>query len=150
MPPPGTFPRIRSGPELARVQDAIASTVNPVTQAVVSTPIMGAAPPPWQPPDLLADFLPVAGQAAPGYHRDALGYAHGKGCVSTATGQAAGTVVYVIPAGYRPSEPQRVPVRGNGASYQSLTIAPTGDVSIDVVIAAAGTVDLAFTFLTEQ
>lgn len=147
MATPTRFPRLRGEDQPARAQDNIANTLEPVAQALSVTPIMGAPPPAWIKPDLLADFAPVTGQAAPGYHKDALGYVHTKGRVSTAAGQAANVAIMVLQSAYRPLEPQSFPVRGNAATYQSLSVASDGTVSIDVAIAAGGTVDLTFGFL---
>ena len=152
MAAPSRFLKLRAGEDAqsSRVQDSIDATLGPIADRLNQTPIMGAAAPAWISPSLLADFVNVTGQAPAGYHKDALGYVHGKGRVSTAAGQAANVALFVLGSGYRPKEPQSFPVRGNGATFQSLTVAVNGSVSIDVLIAAGGTVDLAFTFLAEQ
>lgn len=145
------FPKLRGTDEQAsREQDNISAQLQPIARALSVTPIMGAAPPPWLKPDLRADFLNIAGFAAAGYHKDALGYVHGKGVVSTAAGQAAAALVYVLPAGYRPNETQRFAVEGNGATVQFISIAANGEVRVEVLIGVGGSLDLGFVFLAER
>lgn len=151
MPP--NFLKLRNAGDIQsnRVQDNVSATLGPVATALANTPIMGAPPPSWIRPALLSDFVNVGGGfALTAYNRDALGYVHSKGVVSTAAGHAAGTAIYSLPMGYRPSETQRFPVRGNAGAVQSVVISPNGLVACGLVIAAAGTIDLVFSFLAEQ
>lgn len=145
---PSTFISPRSGGDADRSNDAISNLVTPLAQALLATPIRGAAPPAWIGPDLKADFVNVAGRPS-GFHKNALSYVYGKGRVSTAAGQAAGTTVYQFPAGYWPAEAITFAVPGS-AGFQTITVSSGGVVSNDAVIAAAGTIDLVFSFLAER
>lgn len=152
MNTPARIAKLRTqSPELSRVQDNVARVVEPTTAALAKTPIMGAPPPSWVNLPFLADFTQTAGQAVPAFHRDALGYIHSKGSVTTAAGQAAGTaVVGALTKGNRPKEPQRLSVRGNAGAAQAIIVGTDGTLTLDVAVAAGGTVDLAFSFLAEQ
>jgi hypothetical protein len=142
--------RLRGDGQPARVQDNVGAVLDPIAKALNSTPIMGAAPPAWVKPDLAAGFAQTSGAVAMGYHKDALGYFHSKGRATHAAGCAANTTLLTLPKGYRPAEAQSFPVRGNAATYQSLTVSLTGAVSVDVAIAAGGTVDFTISFLVER
>ena len=146
------FLKLRSGDDErgTRTQDNISGTLAPIATALNATPIMGAPAPPWIPPDLKADFVNYAqGYAIAGYHRDALGYVWGKGKVTSATGQVAGTVMFTLDAGYRPDLILTFAVEGSGA-FQSIRIAPNGQVTTTLNVGAGGSVDLDFRFLAEQ
>lgn len=144
------FLKLRGEGRDSRTQDNISATLEPAVRALSATPIMGAPPPGWIIPTLLLDFVNATGQAVAAYHRDALGYFHGKGAVSTAAGQGAGSVIFTIPMGYRPRETLRLAVVGNGFTFQAVRVTPSGDVINEVAIAAGGSIDLNFTFLVEQ
>lgn len=149
---PTRFSKLRSAtqPELSRAQDAVARTLEPLAGAVGRTPIMGAPPPPWlSPAQMLADFAAVAARP-PRYHKDALGYVHGKGAVSTAAGQAAGTPIFLLPQGYLPGEPVYLPVRYSAGTVMNLTIQTDGTVLPQQLIVAGGSVELTFFFLAER
>jgi hypothetical protein len=152
MTTPTKMVKIRNADaHVSRVQDNVSAVLDPVAQSVGSTPIMGAPPPAWVALSLLADFAQTTGQAVSAYHKDALGYVHSKGSVTTAAGQAAGVaVVGPLPLGCRPKEPQRLSVRGNAGAVQAIVIGIDGTLKLDVAVAAGGTVDLGFSFLAEQ
>lgn len=146
-----SFPKLRGSDEQAsRAQDNISQQLQPIAKALSATPIMGASAPSWIAPSLLNGFANTSGFAAAGFHRDALGYFHGKGVLTNAAGVAAGSTIYVAPSGYRPRETQRFSVRGAAGTVQAVTVTPAGLVSNDLVLAAGDTIDLAFSFLTEQ
>lgn len=150
MGSPG-FPRLRGPDELAtRTQDGIAGQLQPVAKALAATPIMGAAAPPWQLPDLLNGFANAGGAlAVAGYHRDALGYVHMKGELTHAAGCAAGTQILLLPLAYRPRETMRIAVPVTPGA-QWITITGAGVVSTGFLIAAGEQIGLAVTFLAEQ
>lgn len=150
MTAPSQFPRLRGDAHDSRTQDNIAGTLTPIASALNATPIMGAAAPAWIAPDLVADFANYgSGFAVAGYHKDCLGYVHGKGKITSAAGVAIGFVMLILPTGYRPSETLTFAVEGSGA-FQSIRVAPNGEVSPAIAVAAGGTVDLDFSFLAEQ
>jgi len=146
------FPKLRNGeqPQQSRVQDNISQTVGPVVAAVNKTPMGGAAPPPWVSLALAGGFANVTGNAVAASHLDALKYVHLKFGVANAAGCAANTAMLTLPAGQMPLETIRFAVRGTGATAQFITITNAGVVSVDVAVAAAGTVDGYVSFLGEH
>jgi hypothetical protein len=152
MAAPGQFPKLRGdgvSPTVARAQDNIAAAVTPAVEAVNKTPIGGAAPPSWQPLPLSGGFSVVTGKTT-AFHVDALKYVHVKLGVSNTAGCAASTALLTLPGGARPAESASFAVRGTGATAQFLIVAKTGVVTVDVAVAAGGTVDGYFSFLAEQ
>lgn len=137
--------------QASRAQDNIAGQLQPIATALAKTPIMGAPAPSWIAPSLVQGFANTGGAlAVAGFHKDALGYFHGKGNITHAVGTAAGTTVLTLPIGYRPRETQSFPVFGTAATIQFLQVAPNGIVSNHVLIAAGGSFEFAISFLTEQ
>lgn len=137
-------------PELSRAQDNAALLLDAVTRAVNKTPIGGAAAPAWVPIAPATGFAAVVGQAAPASHIDALKYVHLKFGVANAAGCAANTAMLTLPQGQRPLESIRFAVRGTAATAQFINISKLGVVTVEVVIAAGGTVDGYVSFLGEQ
>jgi hypothetical protein len=152
MPPPTAFARLRADPLTSRVQDQLATTLNPVAQAVASTPIMGAAPPAWVRPDLVNGFADAAGPstALTAFHRDALGYTWLRLNLSSAVGTAALTVACVLPVGYRPSETLVFPGVGAAGAFSPFLITPAGEVKNGLVLAAGGGIFAYQPFLAER
>lgn len=149
MTTPSQFPKLRGGSaEVSRAQDNIGGTLTPIAQALAKTPIMGSQPT-WISFPKDAAFTDTSGQPS-AYFVDALSMVQTKGSLTTSAGVAANATIGTMPSGCRPKETQRRPVRGNGVTYQSVTIAPTGVVTCDVAIGAGGTIDLGFSFLAEQ
>lgn len=147
------YPKLRNAenPQSSRTQDNVDSVVRPVAAALTNTPIMGAKPPAWILPDLLNGFANAGGiYAAVGYHKDALGYVHCKGVMAHAAGTAAGTQVMLFAPGYRPGAVQRFTVEGTAATAQFIAVNGAGVAAVEVLIAAGGTCDFAFSFLAEQ
>lgn len=149
--PSSRFTSLRDAdnPLNARTQDNINQVLQPLARAVMATPIMGAPPPPWIQPDLLADFVPTANFATPGYFRDALGFVHVKGSVTTAAGAGVGTAIFLFPQGYRPAAYQRFCVDGTLSTYQCLQVGPDGFLVPAVAIVAGGATFLTLSFLAE-
>jgi hypothetical protein len=150
-----TFTIIRTADtDLSRVQDNIARAVNPVLTAVANTPIMGAAPPPWQVPTLQNGFTQTGVTfAIPAFHKDALGYVHGKGKAHSTAGAAASTTIYALPAGYRPNRERcfaQESWTGAAHAFASVHVTPDGRVFPSDAIAANGDIDVEFSFLAEQ
>jgi hypothetical protein len=143
------FPRLRGGSHPERTQDSIAQQLEPIGRALAATPIMGGARPAWIAPDLQAPWANFAGFAAAGFHRDALGYVHGKGVVSNTSGVAVSTLVCTLPQGYRPRETYAIAVPAGGAAI-ALLINPDGTVLPNSAVAAGAALGLAFSFLAEQ
>lgn len=103
MPSPVSFPVLRT-PQTAqqsRVQDNVQDVLAPLAQRVGSTPIMGAPPPPWIKPSLLAGWSNLTTRVQSGFHKDALGYMHFRGYLAAGTLSA---IAFVLPAGFRPGE----------------------------------------------
>lgn len=119
MPPPTVFARLRSGAELSRVQDQVASVVNPVAQAVGTTPMLGAAPPAWLPADLLNGFTWVGGTTAqPSSHLDALRYVHTRGfAINNTGGLLTGVPVLRLPSGSWPAVDFIQPASAQGSIF---------------------------------
>ena len=91
----------------------------------------------WQAPTLLNSWVNYAGTfATVGYMKDTLGFVHLKGVIKTGT-TTIGTVLFTLPAGYRPAEdsyyPGVVTTSGGSGTFQ---IAPNGNV---IAIAANAT-----------
>lgn len=149
MSTPTQFLKLRGDGQPARTQDNIDSTLRPIAEALNITPIMGNAPT-WQPFPMDPAFASVTGQAAPSFYKDALMQVQTQGRMTTSAGVLAGATIGTFATGLRPKLPISRPVRGNGATYQSVTIAPTGVVTCDAAIAPGGTIDLGFSFLAEQ
>ncbi len=145
------FPKLRGeSPKPGQTQDNVSTQLQPIAKALSATPIMGAPPPDWIKPDLANGYSNTAGGFdVAGYHKDALGYVHIKGSLTHVAGTAAATTAFTLPKSYRPLLTQRFSVRGDAGAVQAVVIANDGQVSNDLVIAAAGTIDLALSFLGE-
>lgn len=145
------FPKLRVGGDASRTQDNISQQVQPIASAVAATPLLSGTLPSWIRLSLLADFVNVGGVGVPlaGYHKDAMGYVHFQGLISSAAGQAAGTAVFTLPSGVRPVSFQWLTVKGNAATYQNLAVNPNGSVTIDVAVAAGAGLALGGSFLAD-
>lgn len=147
------FPRLRSGGDASRTQDNVAGQLGPVAKAVAGTPMLSGTLPQWVTFSLAAGFSHTNSFSptfAPGsYHIDALRYVHIQGSLLCAAGCIAGTLVLVVPQGFRSKYQQRIPVKGNGATYQSLALDQSGNLSVEVAIAAGGFVDLYGSWLAD-
>lgn len=149
MATPSQFLKLRGDGQPARAQDNISTTLTPIAQALNQTPIMGT-PPTWISHSLNAAFANAGGlYATAAYYKDALMRVWSKGVLTSAAGVAAGAAVLTFPAGFRPRETQRKAVEGNGATVQFISIASSGVCSVEVAVAAAGTLDIDFSFLAE-
>lgn len=78
----------------------------------------------WQAPTLLNSWAQQANYAPVGYRKDANNNVHLRGNL---TGGAAGSVVFQLPAGYRPGSYLTFPAMGGGGAVW-LEIRPNGDV----------------------
>lgn len=152
MPPPQRLLKLRQpGQSLSsRTQDATGAVLNPVAEAVGATPIMGAPPPPWIRPDLLAasGFTDVGAPfALTAYHRDCLGYVHVKFTLVTAAGAGGGTTVFLFDKSCRQSEALFFIAGDGNGNFREVSVDPTG--AFVVIPATAGGDVLAgsFTFL---
>ena len=145
------FPKLR-GPDgqASRVQDNVAKQLQPISSALAATPIMGAAPSAWVGLAPMADFANIAGFAPLSYRLDCLKQLWLIGSVITAAGVLASTQVCALPIGFRPRYLMRFVVRGDAATFQSVTISPTGAVVAELAIGAGGSLDLGgISFLAE-
>lgn len=160
MPPPSTAsPKLREdgSPLASRVQDAIWNTLTPLAKRVGATPIMGASPPPWIRPDIISTsgFAQVATGATPflpvtAFHKDALGYVHGKLGLVTAAG-AGPVTVFPMPVGYRPAETLSFfGGDGGGVNVWEFAVFQNGDLQIVSALGAGGLVVATFTYLAEH
>lgn len=147
------FPILRTPeqPQQSRVQDGIASVVNPAVKALQNTPIMGAPPPAWIRPDLLNGWVNYGNACEViAFHRDALGYVHAKGVLINNTGGALAAVIMLFPKAHRPAFTQRFAVMGDAGTSQAISVFATGFAQPIVAVPNGGTCDFAFTFLAEH
>lgn len=138
--------------ELARAQDNIGATVTPVVTAVNRTPIGGAPPPPWVYAVIIAasGYAQVAAPAPrTAYHKDALGYVHGKVALTTAAGAGPNVIAFTLDLGYRPSETLAFAGSDLAGNVWDATISANGSFTIVSTLAAAGVFQGTFTYLAE-
>lgn len=161
MPPPSTVLgklRAPDEPLQTRVQDAVWGTLMPLAERVGKTPIMGAAPPPWLRPDIISTsgfaqatagvtpFLPLTA-----FHKDALGYVHGKVGLITAAGVAGNITAFTMPIACRPLELMVAFMGdGGGVNVWETFVRPNGSFVIVDAVGAGGIVVGTFTYLAEQ
>jgi len=133
-----------------RQTDAISRLVEPVAKAVMATPIMGAKPPAWIRPPLQSGFLDVGALWAPArYHRDALGYVHVQGFVTSPAGSAGYSPVFTFPSGFRPGMDLTF-LANSSAGVATTVVLSSGAFAPIVAVAAGGLVSFTFSFLAEQ
>src|SRR5512137_127988 len=141
-------------PGANRQTDAISRLVEPVAKAVMATPIMGAKPPAWIQPPLLSGFLNqgvgFAGvnYAPARYHKDALGYVHAEGYVTTPGGAAALSPIFTFPPGYRPS--LGLGIVANSAGFFVLVLRENGQMITSGILGAGAGLTFSFSFLADQ
>ena len=145
--------RVPGDPLAARVQQNISSVLAPVAKALQDTPIMGAAPPPWQLPQLLNGFTFLysgALRAGTGFAKDALGYVWCNVTVQNSGGgpAAAGTPIFRFPVGYRPVSPMGFACNAH-TSCDPVDLGIDGTVSDGVNLPAGAHIHLCFAFLAE-
>lgn len=129
-----------------RVQDNVQQLVSPTVRALQSTPIMGAAPPPWTTPSLLNGFSAAGAPFfTPAFQIDALGYVHFRGAALNAAGCAANTVLFQLPAAARPGATHLF-VASDGGNLRGFNVAATGNVSTTSVLAAGAGLSLECVF----
>lgn len=147
MPAPSRFPVIRGADgQQSRLQDSIQQTLEPVVTALRNTPIMGAAPPALIRPTLLNGFSnPTADFEFVGYRINCLREVRVQGRASHVAGTGVQTVVFVLPAGYRPRATRSFAVSG-GATFNAALVFANGEVQNRLAIAAGGSIYLEFTF----
>lgn len=141
-------------PGANRQTDAIDRLVTPVCKAVMATPIMGAKPPAWIRPQLESGFVDqgvgFAGvdYAPARYHKDALGYVHVQGYVTTPGGVAALSPVFTLPPGYR----SRLGLAevANSGGFAVIVLRETGQLIVAGALGAGAGLTLNFSFLAEQ
>lgn len=88
----------------------------------------------WQAPTLLNSWVNYGSTyATAGYMKDSLGFVHLKGAIKSGT-TTAGTVIFTLPAGYRPAQDNYYPgVSTTAGSAGSFQIKSSGDVTTIVV-----------------
>lgn len=140
MTTPTRIAKIRTPeqPELSRVQDNIARTVEPVARALQGTPIMGAAPPAWvRPSKYSQDFADVSATLQTAMHQDALGYVWLRLTATTPGGVGAGSEVFVLGGTFCPRT--TIPLlafNGSTNAVNPLSIDATGSVKTLVAVGA--------------
>lgn len=158
MTAPSSLSKLRdpANPLLSRTQDSVGAVLDPLAKAVGATPIMGAPPPPWIRPDIIstsgyAQATPTAAAPVPitAYHKDALGYVHGKVALLTAAGAGANTVPFNIAAGWRPGELALFKMGDGGGNTWEVAVRPNGTFTIITVVGAGGLVTGLFSYLGE-
>lgn len=142
------FPRNRTGGDASRTQDSVAGQLGPVARAVSATPLLEGTLPLWVALALVPDFInsTTINEAAAASHKDALGYTHVQGRISSAAGQVAGFVFATLPEGQRPSRIQYIPVVGPALW---IVVQPTGTMALGTGVGAGGTVLLSGSFLAD-
>lgn len=117
-------------------------------ERMVATPSIGAA---WLPLQLLGDLVNFGlPEAEASFVKDALGFVHAKGNVTTPGGLAVGFVVGQFPPGYRPIDVQRFVVRAGGVAVNYLAVYPSGAVELEKAMGPADTLTLDLHFLGAQ
>jgi len=133
-----------------RQTDAISRLVEPVAKTLMSTPIMGAKPPAWIRPPLESGFVDFGGTQSPTrYHRDARGYVHVHGYVTSPAGAAGGAVIATLPQGYRPDLEYGF-VANCTAGFNVVGVPSNGRMYVVYAIAAGNSLVFSFSFLAEQ
>ena len=146
------FPIIRGlDPLVSRLQDNVSALVGPVAEALQSTPIMGAAPPPWTLAQLLNGYVSasafIPGFFPPAWQLDALGYVHLRGGVAHVAGTAAFTTLFILPLAMRPAGihtnspdavSQGLAVYDDGRVQNVAVGVPGGFVSVEFIFQAGG------------
>lgn len=159
MAPPNRVLRLRQpGQALSsRTQDATAAVLEPVAQQLGATPIMGAPPPSWVKPDIIsssgfAQGPSIAATPLPttSFHKDALGYVHGKVNLITAAGVAGNVVAFNIAQGSRPGDLLPFLMSDGGGVVSEVTIGPDGNFTVVPAVGAGGLVVGTFTYLAEK
>lgn len=157
MSAPNQVNKLRGGDgQSTRVQDSVGQILNPLATALQATPIMGAAPPSWIRPNIISTSgyaqVPTGSSPFPpetAYHKDALGYVHGKGSLVTAAGAGPNVVAFNIDAGYRPSELLIFLGSDGGGNIWEVSISPNGDFEVMSTLGAGDVVVITFTYLAE-
>ena len=152
MPSPTSIAKVRTGGDPSRVQDNVGAVLTPLATRLNATPIMGAPPPPWIKPSIIAASGYADGGAPfafTGYHKDALGYVHARVVLTTAAGAAANTLVFTFEQGWRPSGLMLfLGGDGGGATWET-TLDQTGAFKVVTATAAGDLVVTSFSFLAE-
>jgi hypothetical protein len=155
---PTQLNKLRGDGQPSRVQDNVGQVIDPLAKAVGKTPIMGAPPPPWirpnieaasnyeQAPSSTAVPLPLLS-----YHKDALGYVHGRIAVlAKAGGAAANAVVWVMPSGYRPEAFELWTLSDGAGLVWEMAAYPNGNVTMISALAAGDVAIGSFLYLAER
>jgi len=150
MASPSRFQKLRgTDAHSSRVQDAVSHTLEPIANGLNGSPIMGVKPV-WLPLQPATGFSNFGAFAQIAYYVDSLMRVWVRGDVFCVAGCATGTVVTTLPSGARPKFICRKAVEGTGATVQFLGVAPNGNVTVDVVVAAGGNLSVDFSILAEQ
>lgn len=147
------FPKLRalSTPTLSRTQDNVAAALDPLARALANTPIMGASPPPWIRPTLLNGYAQAAApRPVTAFHKNALGYVHGKFALVTAAGCAANTRAFTLNAGFRPAETLLFVASDSTGLFWEIIIDGAGAFIVRTATVAGDVVAGAFSFLAER
>lgn len=137
-------------PGANRQTDTIARLVEPVAKAVMATPIMGAKPPAWIRPPLQSGFRDRGGGYVPvRYHRDALGYVHVQGYVTSPAGAAGGAPIATLPPGFRPDYGLGFVANFSGG-FNVVGLSAAGVMVVVYAVAAGQGLNFTFNFLAEQ
>lgn len=143
------FPKLRVGGDASRTQDNVSGQLQPVARAVAATPLLDGTAPEWVALSLLNGFANSGTTSAAARYKDPFLRVHLKGFVVHAAGCAGGTVIAVLPLGERPASSYVTVVQGTATTYQALLISPNGNISVEVAVAAGGTVWLSGSFLAD-
>lgn len=151
MSSPTQVQKLRGPAHDARTTDNVSAVLNPLAEAVGNTPIMGAPPPAWVRPSLLADFTQVTTLQLTSYHRDALGYVWLRIALSTAAGALAQAQLFELPLGYRPDGDMAAPgLNGTTGAANAIIVEQSGEVRTGAALAAGESVVAYFPFLAVQ
>jgi hypothetical protein len=92
--------------------------------------------PVWTTPTLVSGWTALGGAfQTPGYYLDAAGWVHLRGAVINSSGatKAANSIIFTLPAGYRPAAQRAWTTDKAGTTYTRVDVKSTGDVIISVV-----------------
>lgn len=144
---------LMSGADKTKVDGAIQSTQKGVAGGLASLDTSGHLPtaqlPPttWLYPTLLNNWINYGGtEDVAAYGKDALGYVHIRGLVKLGVSAA---VVFILPAGFRPSKVLRISISGAG-KFGEMSVMPNGEIYFNSAIDGTYVSMIVPPFLAEQ
>jgi hypothetical protein len=91
----------------------------------------------WSAPTLVNGWVNFGGVQAAGYMKDRMGFVHLRGNIKNG-GTTVGTILFTLPAGYRPAANEIFVVGTNTTeTFQAIAIDPSGNVKLDTAANSA-------------